>query len=71
MLTRSRSRSSKGGKLTKHQTTFIRVRQHEKRNMLIKLLEIERFDALLISPDQNATMGKSPKGCRKDSRRTP
>ena len=36
---------------------FIRVRQHEKRNMLIKLLEIERFDALLIfARTKNATM---------------
>ncbi len=36
---------------------FIKVRQHEKRNMLIKLLEIERFDAMLIfSRTKNATM---------------
>ena len=36
---------------------FIKVRQHEKRNMLIKLLEIESFDAMLIfARTKNATM---------------
>ena len=36
---------------------FIKVRQHEKRNMLLRLLEIERFEAMLIfSRTKNATM---------------
>ena len=36
---------------------FIKVRQHEKRNMLTRLLEIERFDAMLIfARTKNATM---------------
>jgi ATP-dependent RNA helicase DeaD len=36
---------------------FIKVRQHEKRNMLLRLLEIEKFEAMLIfSRTKNATM---------------
>ena len=36
---------------------FIKVRQHEKREMLLRLLEIERFDAMLVfSRTKNATM---------------
>ena len=36
---------------------FIKVRPHEKRNMLIRLLEIESFDAMLVfSRTKNATM---------------
>ena len=36
---------------------FIKVRQHEKRDMLLKLLEIEKFDAMLIfARTKNATM---------------
>jgi ATP-dependent RNA helicase DeaD len=36
---------------------FIKVRPHEKRQMLIRLLEIERFDAMLVfSRTKNATM---------------
>jgi ATP-dependent RNA helicase DeaD len=36
---------------------YIKVRQHEKRTMLLRLLEIERFEAMLIfSRTKNATM---------------
>ena len=36
---------------------FIKVRQHEKRDMLLKLLEIEKFEAMLIfARTKNATM---------------
>ena len=36
---------------------YIKVRQHEKRDMLLKLLDIEKFDAMLIfARTKNATM---------------
>jgi ATP-dependent RNA helicase DeaD len=41
---------------------FIKVRQHEKRDMLLKLLEIEKFDAMLIfARTKNATYGNRGK----------